>query len=249
MIITKYLNSHLKDNQYLPESKLKEITLLNKLHLFLKLGDHWITLNQALILQIILFITSVIIGSRAHYFKEQLKLWVVFFMIFEAFFFAIGFIQIKIREAKLMKDLFNLQDTLRYQAGSGVEVNDVLLSVYPNIKDKSLKGALNKLILAYSHGQYVLDKIDAIKEVGKNNNLHAFSNILKQKYSIGDISESVETEAQVLADFDTNRKIARRRTKHIELIVLTFVLAVQLSILLVVPNALRVVEDFYRIMR
>lgn len=246
---TIYLRVHLKDNQYLHESKIKEKGVIKYLDIFLKKGGHWISLKYAITMQCTMIILAIIIGMRQRYFFKQLKFGVVFLVLFETVFLLWGFMQMKYRETKLMKDLFDIQDTLRYQSGSGVSTNDLLLQVYPKIKDKTLKEAINQVIVAFSYNQDVLIKIKEIKNVGRSNNVHAFSNILLQKYSIGDIEESVETEAQLLADFDTNRKIIKRRSKHIQLIILSLVLAVQMSILMVVPTLLEIADQFYRIIR
>lgn len=244
-----YLKVHLRDNQYLHESKIKEMGVIKYLDKFLKKGGEWIPLKYAIAIQCIIALVVIVIAKRQHYFFKQLKFGVVFLMLFESLFLVWGFMQIKFREIKLMKDLFDIQDTLRYQEGSGVATNDILLKVYPTLKDKALKEALNQVIIAFSYNQDVIEKISAIKQVGKSNNVHAFRNILLQKYSVGDIGDSVETEAQLLADFDTNRKIIKRRSKHFQLIMLSLILSVHMGILLTMPRILDIADQFYRIMR
>lgn len=221
-----YFKMHLKENQYLYENKIKEKGVIKYLDIFFKKGGYWISLRYAIAVQIMIIILAIIIASKQDYLLKQLKFGVVFLVLFETLFLLLGLAQIKYRDTRLMKDLFDLQDTLRYQSNSGVNTNDVLLQVYPTIRDKAFKEALNQVIVAFSYSQDVVEKIEDIKNVGRNNNLHAFSNILLQKYSIGDIEESVETEAQLLSDFDTNRKILNRHNKHLQLIIYSLVLAV-----------------------
>lgn len=247
-IITTYLASRLKTNDYFYKLIAKEFWLIRILDRQLKNADYWISLNQAIGVHIIIVAAVLSLAAKNYTILKQLQTGVVFLIVFESLFFLENHLQIKKRNERIMLDLCELQDTLRYQSGTGVEDSVILQAIFSKLKDRMFRKCIQDIVLAYSTNQDVVEKIEALKTISNNSNLIIFSNTLLQKHRIGQNEGNIDAQATNLRRFASNIETIKRKERHIKLVGLSLILGVMYLILLVVPLIMKATEDLERLL-